>query len=201
MSRHLGPFDVILALGAAAVYAYVAWREPRRRARREIRKLKDTSLGAMKVGDRVRVTGVVAPHRKPAVAPVSGRPCVGYRLRIEMQTSQWKETFRDLVFHEECRGFTIADESGSAIVRGPFVLGVEVDSRTWTTLSPEVIGHLEKKQLFLGDAPRPEQEVYVTETILAVGDRIRVVGRVSADKRIIGDRESPVMIADAADTD
>jgi len=78
----------------------------------------------------VRLTGRVHPMGEPLKAPISQRPCVAFQLVIRMKDGQgrWAKV-QEL---EDARPFTLADESGQAVVdtaAGPFSLSL-VPSRS-----------------------------------------------------------------------
>jgi hypothetical protein len=201
-------YFLVAAVGFAS-YLHLKWRDPRRRARRAIRTLPSTPIGEIEDGARVRVTGIVAAHRETTTAPISGRPCIGYRLVVDQTTNAGPEP---VLVREQCDPFWISDGSGRALVEGPTMFGVEPDE-PWSNLPRSHHRMLEEADVSLRGSFDTFREFQYTEAILAPGDRVTVLGRahVSIDpageshghrsppmlRRLVGETREGVMIADA----
>ncbi len=208
-----GAVYLLVAAAGFASYLHLKWRDPRRRARRMIRTLRTTPIAAVADGARVRVTGIVSPQREVTTAPVSGRPCVGYRLVVDQTTNAGPEP---VLVREHCDSFWIADGSGRALVEGPSLFGVEPDE-PWSNLPQSLYRILEESDVALRGPFDTFREFRYTEAILVPGDRISVLGRASVAidpagdsmghrapptlRRIVGQRRELVMIADADEPD
>jgi len=194
-------------------YLHLKWRDPRRRARRVLRTMPSTPIARVEDGARVRVTGIVAAYRETTTAPVSGRPCIGFRLVVDQTTNAGPEP---VLVREQCDAFWIADGSGRALVEGPSLFGVEPDE-PWSNLPPSLYRMLEEAEVSLRGSFDTFREFQYTEAILAPGDRVNVIGRaqVAIDpagesqghrspptlRRIVGQRRELIMIADADEPD
>jgi hypothetical protein len=201
-------FEVVAGVLVVSGYLYARWRNPRRRARRAVERLDRTPIARVGDGTRVRISGVAAAHHETTASLISGRPCLGYRLVIEI-SAPGTQDFVEAARGEECKSFVVEDEAGRAVVEGPFVFGLDVDDSAWTDLPPAVYQILEEGKVSLTGT----QTVRFTEARLMAGDRVEVVGRaaVAIDPagrspdhrhppmlvRIAGSKEDPVMVADA----
>jgi hypothetical protein len=208
-----GAVYLLVAAAGFASYLHLKLRDPRRRARRVIRALPATAIADVEDGARVRVTGIVSAHREPTTAPVSGRPCIGFRLVVDQTTNAGSEP---VLIREHCDAFWIADGSGRALVEGPLLFGVEPDE-AWSNLPPSLNRMLEEAEVPLRGSFDTYREFQYTEAILASGDRVSVVGRASVTidpageshghrrpptlRRIVGQRREPAMVADADEPD
>jgi hypothetical protein len=188
-------FAAVVGALAMLGYAWRTWREPRRRARRALAKLKETPIAEVKEGERVRITGVVAARGKTTSSPVGRRPCVGFRLVVEQRRKRWSEAFTEIARHETYREFSVVDDSGRVVVARPYLLGTAPDEQ-WVDLTPSFFKRLEGAGGDYWGMFARDRRAYVTETALEVGDRVSVVGRVSGG-RLVGDELDPVMVADA----
>lgn len=117
-----------LALGLVAAASLVLWRSNFRRAR----AVDDTPTSRIASAHQgyVEVTGVARPEDNEVVpAPLTARPCVWYRFRIEKKGSKNK-------WVTETSGcsdapFRIHDGSGSAVVDAPQAEIIVEDGRQW----------------------------------------------------------------------
>jgi hypothetical protein len=204
-----GVFYILVAALGFASYLQIKWRDPRRRARRMIRTEVATPISELRDGARVLVTGFVASHHETMNAPVSGRPCIGYRLVVDQATNAGPDP---VLVRELCHPFWIEDGSGRALIEGPNMFGVDPEE-PWSNLPPALYRMLEEADVPLRGSFDTYREFRYTEAILAPGDRVHVLGRASVAidpagestshrippvlRRIVGHRREPVMIADA----
>ncbi len=214
MSSSLGRIiQIASGLAAIAVYGYARWRDPRRRARRALRDLIETPISAIEDGERVRVTGVVSARGETVIAPISRRPCIGYRVVVKGKPIGVRSELEDVLVREDCKEFWIDDGSGRALVERPVVIGVDADDAAWSGLPPTVYQLLEDAKVPLTGALGGDREFSYTEARLDVDDSVSVVGRASCTLdpagqarghrklptlvRITGTKAEPVMVADA----
>jgi hypothetical protein len=209
------PFFLIQVAGLIAVvaaYAAARWRDPRRRARRALSGVMDTPIGVVEDGARVRITGVVAVQRDSVMAPASRRPCVGYRLVVSVRGSAPGSELETILVRETCVPFWVQDESGRALVEGPFVLGLDPDERAYADIPPSVYAMLEEAQIPLAGLFGVDRDFQFTEARLMAGDRVDILGWASVDVdpaggpagrrklptlcRIVGTSTDPVILAD-----
>jgi hypothetical protein len=150
--------------------------DPRKRARRAFDDVPDMLIRALVDGTRARVTGTVSSLHPLRPSPVDQRPSV--RLRLQ--------GVENMVARESCQAFSISDETGTAIVEGPFMMSLDGD----------------------------RSYVRFREAMLLPGDRVTVLGTVSITidpagepsgfrdpptlRRIVGTDQEPVVLSDAA---
>ena len=159
----------------------------------------------------MKVTGVVENRGTLMASPVGGHPCIGFSLVIQAKAAaQWEE----LVRREECRSFTLTDETGTVVIDGPFRLALDVDDGAWVNLPSSVYTLLEEalgKRRAWAYAGR-DSVLRFQEALLKPGDRISVHGRPTMEldpagrgsyrdppmrDHIRGSDEDPVTVADA----
>jgi hypothetical protein len=211
MSPWLTAFELMcLALGAGG-YALGRWMDPRKRARRVLARVSDTPIRELADGDWARVTGRVAALDALAPSPITQRPCIGFRLVVETAVrNDPSNGFTPLLTRESCQPFSISDDTGTAIVEGPFLMGLDVDDSSWTDLPPTLFKLLEEV-----GAPPGVTHFRFRECWLLPGDRVTVAGAVSVGvhpageprgfreppvmRRIVGTDRAPVLLRDAVE--
>lgn len=106
----------VMALGGAAAALYVG-----RMVLRTVAPRRGAMAGASVVaiewfpdGEVGRVLGVAAALGPPLVAPLTGRPCVGYQLEVVSSDDDDRAV---LVREAAWRPFEVADPTGRALVR------------------------------------------------------------------------------------
>lgn len=208
-----GVFYLLVAGLGFASYLSIKWRDPRRRARRMMRTRASIPIGDLADGAWARVTGFVSAQHATTTAPVSGRPCIGFRLVVDQTTNAGPEP---VLVRELCHPFWIADGSGRALVEGPNMFGVDPEE-PWSNLPRTLYRMLEEAEVSVRGSFDTYREFRYTEAILAPGDRVSVLGRASVAidpageatshrqppmlRRIVGRSREPVMIADAGGPD
>ena len=218
-------------------FAFRRWRDPRNRARRVLKGVRDRRIRDLAIesvrpipirdlamegvrdtlireladGVRACVTGTVKPLQALQPSPVDQRSCIGFRSVIERAIrGDPSNGFRHVLTRESCDPFSISDESGTAIVQGPFIIDLEVDDSAWTDLPPALFRLLED-----AGVPSDTTDLRFSEAFLLPGDKVTIVGTVSVDihpageptgfreppvmRRIIGTDRTPVMLRDAVE--
>lgn len=187
------------------------WRDPRKRARRAIEGEQDTPIRELADGDFARVTGKVAALHPLQLSPVDQRPCIGFRLVVGTAIrSDPSNGFAQVLVRESCLPFSVSDETGTALVEGPFLIGLDVDDASWTALPPTLFKVLED-----AGVPSNLTNLRFSEAFLLPGDRVTVLGSVHVSvhpagkrrtfrdppmmPRIVGTAEAPVVLRDAAE--
>lgn len=100
---------------------------------RELRSAQRRPIAALPEGTRGKIVGAARRHGGELLeGPLTGRPCVYYRVRVEEATSgRNSTTWRTLIKEERGVPFVVADDSGRAIVDPMDArVSLEVDSRT-----------------------------------------------------------------------
>lgn len=208
MSR-VGIIVELIGAGLAVVGSALSWWwDPRKRARRALDGVGDTPIRELADGDWARVTGKVAALQALQPSPVNQRPCIGYRLVLDTAIrGDPANGFAHLLTRESCHPFSISDETGTAVVEGPFVLGLDFDDSSWTERSPALFKVLDDA----GISSTPTG-LRFSEAFLLPGDRVTLLGTVSLVvdpagerrgfrepplmRRIIGTERTPVMLRD-----
>ena len=200
-------------VGVGVLFGGVALRrrhDPRKRARRALEGVRDTPIRDLADGSRARVTGTVAPLHALQPSPVDQRPCIGFRLVVGTAIrGDPSNGFSQVLTRESCQPFSIADETGTAIVEGPFMIGLDVDDSSWTDLPPTLFKLLED-----AGVPSSLTNFRFSEAFLLPGDRVTVLGTVAVvfhpageprlreppmRSRIVGTDQTPVILRDAVE--
>jgi len=145
-------------------------------SRRAVAQLESTAVAALREGGPAKIRGVVSAREPLSTSPVSGRACVGYRITIHQRSEGAPAENGVLVVRREAwPSFLLTDDTGTAVVEGPFSILLDADDSAWASLPPSVYALLEEAKVPL------EKEFLFRETLLAPGDRVAVVGRPSLE--------------------
>jgi hypothetical protein len=201
----------------AALYSARALRERNRKRRGHLalRARPERPLAEIVDGELVRVRGVSLAEGS-LVAPLSGRPCIGYCVSVEERedVSGWRRIGQ----LEEFLPFRLATDGLAFHVEGPFLLALRIDTRGDRIVRPSLA---EKRVLWgTGIVPRgfpmtdlmSERELRLCEARVEQEDVIWVSGRASIGvdprgardtlrdppmKRVIrGTSDEPTVLAD-----
>jgi hypothetical protein len=115
--------------------------------------------------------------------------------------------FSHVLTRESCQPFSISDGSGSAIVEGPFTIGLDFDDSAWSDLPPALFRLLAEARV------SDTTDLRFSEAFLLPGDRVTVLGDVAVEihgrgeriglrdlpvrRRIFGADRTPVILRDA----
>lgn len=167
---------IAFALGGSTLA--IGWRTVAEMVRlRRLVRAPHVSIAAAVAGQRQRLVGVVAGGQT-LTAPLTGRPCVAYHAEVEDEEIDGAGAVRA----EDGVGFLIADDTGQALVepRGA-ELWLEQPAVAWRG----ALGARSDAELgfVVGRAGRtagwrPGMRVRCVERILAVGDRVAVIGHI-----------------------
>jgi hypothetical protein len=165
------------------VYGPRLQRAYARRPERALKRMKTTAIVALKRDEPAKITGVVSPRDDLMTSPISGHPCIGFKLVVEGNEPFLTPSSYDvmpegrhlLAQREVCGVFTLTDDTGTAVIEGPCRLGLEA---AWAALAPSVIARLVGKMgpAAPGDALRYTR-LRFQEALLLPGDRVSVGGR------------------------
>jgi hypothetical protein len=155
-------------------------------SRREIERVETTAIEALEDGELARVQGVAAAREPLLTSPISGSPCIGYRVLIERKG----HGSHPVVRREAWPPFMVEDRTGTAAVEGPFSILLDPDDAGWAPLPPTVYALLEEAHVPATDRLGRDQEFQFKETLLKVGDRVSVLGRPTLEIHPAG-RTSP----------
>jgi hypothetical protein len=146
--------------------------------RRAIARMETTPIAALHEGKRAKIRGVVSAREPLVTSPISERPCVGYRIRIDDAVEDPDLSWDPLVSREDWPSFLVADETGTVAVQGPpFEMLVDPSDRG-QNLPQTAVALLAQHDVRMRDLWRARR-FWFEETLLKVGDRVVVVGRPS----------------------
>lgn len=134
--------------------------------RRVVRHLVRRPIDELHDGDAAVVRGTASAIVPPLLAPISGRPCIGYHVRIYLQAG-----YALIVDHARCNSFEITDATGRVCVRAEgleLAVTTEPLSPAWPPLPPPL--------LLLLPAHCHGQPVRWTEGLLLEGAQVAACG-------------------------
>jgi hypothetical protein len=191
-------------------FALRRWLDPRKRKRAALEGVPETPIRDLADGTVARIAGTVAPLHALQPSPVDQRPCMGFRLVVGTAIrGDPSNGFSQVLTRESCQTFAISDETGTAIVEGPFMIDLDVDDSSWTDLPAALFRLLED-----AGVPPSTRDLRFSEAFLLPGDRVTVMGAVSVElhpageprlrdppmrRRIFGTDRTPVILRDAVD--
>lgn len=136
-----------------------------------------TPIARLVEGRPTRIVGVAEAIGPLLTTPVDPRPCIGFRLVVERRSDRSSNAaWVPVLVQEDCRSFSVQDESGLAVVEAPVVLRIDVDVGGWAGLPPEVYDLLDEAKIPLRGA-FSDPEFRFSLAVLKPGDRISVEGR------------------------
>lgn len=106
---------VLSAIGAAGLAARWVWRKARPAAR-PVGDALVTTVEWFPANEVGRLRGIARPIGAPLVAPLSGRPCVGYEVWVVDSPRQEGEPSRELFREVRWAPFLLVDSSGEAVI-------------------------------------------------------------------------------------
>src|SRR5580704_11385282 len=209
-------FDAVVFGMIVAGYVIGRWADPRRRARRALDKVGSSSIRELQEGERAHVAGIVGARGATMVSPVGQHPCIGFRLLVQSLESGAKEdTWRSVLKRAACDPFWIKDETGEAVVDGPFFIGLDPDDAAWAGLPSALYSLLEEAKVPMTGMFGRDKQFRFSEAILKAGDRIAVLGRAFYESdptgasavlrapamswHLKGSAKEPVILADVED--
>ena len=172
------------------------------RIRRALGRRPSVRISDAKDGE-VRLTGTIHPAGELLHAPVTQRPCAGYKVIVEVRATDGWERVIDL---EDARPFKLVDESGEALVdtaAGPFALALVPDRRGTNPVRQSAEGGdiravrslLNSADIATTDLMDSPKKFRYREAVLLPGRRASVGGigarEVTPDGQRTGRREPP----------
>lgn len=108
---------IAIAVAGVAAVAIVVSRVLSKEAqvRRGLARLPTIAVRAVKPGQEAKVEGKVRYHEVPLEAPLSGRRCAFYAVRVEVHTEG--KGWMPLILEEKGEDFWIEDDTGKLLVR------------------------------------------------------------------------------------
>ncbi|MFK8001795.1 MAG: hypothetical protein AB8H86_19525 [Polyangiales bacterium] len=147
-------FQFAVMLIGVAVIGLIYYFGAERRLKRRLRKLPiSSSIALTPENQDVRVSGMLAyvEGKAPLTAPISGRPCVAWRVLVEVKKSNGKSSsWHKVVDESDSTDFALEDESGRAIVDGSALsLALDFDASDSSDMfndgSPELMTFLQTR--------------------------------------------------------
>lgn len=176
-----------IAIPAAGlvVFALIYYFGADRRLKRRLMKLPiSRSIADTPENEDVRVSGTLAylEGKAPLIAPISSRPCVAWRVIVEVKKSNGKSSSWHKVIEEsDSTDFALEDESGRAIVDATALsLALDFDasgkSDMFTEGSPELMAFLRTHDVKTHGLLL-KRTLRAREGALEVGETVTVGGR------------------------
>ncbi|HXU03974.1 MAG TPA: hypothetical protein VN903_23590 [Polyangia bacterium] len=194
--------DVVVVAASAIPLIVVgldraAARRRRRAARRELLRVAEVPIAAIKDGDIVRIKGRAAARESLRTSPVSRRPCIAYRLTVYYRDGI-NQAWRQVVEDDGFSSFTVADDSGQASVDPSFEIRLDpYRESSVPAASPMLASLLATGGVTASEVFGAKRQFRYVEIILRPGDKIIAVGRatIEIDRawRAASHREPPVM--------
>jgi len=176
----------------AGLIAWAFWNSSAARLKRAMRDMPRTTVAAAPRRALVKLVGRVRLSGQPLRAPVTGRPCTFYHVRIVRSRRDWDEDAfgrsrletRWVVVHDDVErsSFLLEDESGVAkvVLDAPEVLILRAETAGAglpRPLTPELRAYLDGRGLTSLRA----HSLRFEERILAEGDQVAVLGWTSVE--------------------
>ena len=165
---------------AAVVAAKFVDRRRRGAARRQLMRAPETPIALVKDGDRVRLKGQAVPRGPLRTAPVSQRPCIGYRVVLNYD-DLGGSGFRRAVEDEAFDSCLLSDATGEAILHAPFEIRLRPDKMRFEDHPAGLFDLLKRKGIAVRDGFGRERHFQYVETVLLPGDEIIAVGRATIE--------------------
>jgi hypothetical protein len=188
MSGHAMELLITAVLLPVAYVAYRVWVVPyrRRASLRALRQMSETPIAGVKNGANVRIRGRAVARSASRSSPISRRACIGFRVIIESHRIGSEDDWHHVIEREEFGPFVLRDDTGDAVLHGPFDIVLDpYDART-ENHPPELFDFLERE----GEVVRGRRFRYV-ETILMAGDEITAAGLATIEPDPAGYAPSP----------
>jgi hypothetical protein len=192
---------------AVVVVGYAVWLQPRRRARRLLRRATARPIGTIKHGEWAKITGVASALDPLLTSPLGEHECIGFRLDIERVDGANPTVFE----RQACGAFSITDDTGKVDLEGPFLFGLDAEG-DYSTMRPRLLALLEAAGTS-APALASYRSFAFREALLKPGDQVTVVGQAFLEPdaraygvgtrspplvlRMTGSGAAPVVIADA----
>ena len=138
------------AVGLGVLIYRVAF-SPRARGGRRLERTPHTPIAEAPMGEPIKIVGRVRFVGEPLRAPMSGRPCVCWHVRVQearqgAQGGSWNVVIDEV----EGQDFMLEDDTGIAVVRGVLPEATLVQSGSWSDnytddFPPEVEKFLEDR--------------------------------------------------------
>jgi hypothetical protein len=159
---------------------------PKRRARRALRRLPLTPIADAAAGAWVRVGGTVEVLGAPLRAPLSGRACAYYEVRVEQKISAGRSTrWITRAAEADGREFAVRDAGGRAIVRlreAELALVDDIDRRSglWREPTPDLEAFLAARGI-AGKGRWSNPTLRYREAVLEPGEVVGIAGLASRE--------------------
>jgi hypothetical protein len=151
--------------------------------RRHLRKMPPVRIADFPTAGGARVTGNVIGTTAPLVAPLSGRPCVAWRVEVDQYRSNGKSgSWRRLIRQEKTTPFTLDDGSGKALVllEADARMALNKDGRyrsgTFNDATPELEAFLSSHGLSSQDFFGFNKKLRYREGVVEEGEQVVISG-------------------------
>jgi hypothetical protein len=130
----MGVLAVGLCVGTYALQV-VRERNRKRRGHRSLQARPERRPAEVADGELVRVRGLSVAEQS-LVAPLSGRPCIGYCVALEERLDF---SWRRIAQREDFLPFRLAADGVSFEVEGPFLVALKIDTRGERLVTPSPV--------------------------------------------------------------
>lgn len=175
-------FALFALLGCGVMFAAWYYSEAQR-VKRGLAAAQSKTVSALREGDLVRVAGTLRLGPRALTAPLSGRRCALFLVRVREKKGK---SSAEIIRESEGVEFTLEDGSGAVLVRPErFELALVDDheqrSGTWNDASPAVANYLASK----GQSPETSlgfnRGLSFYEAVLEEGERVAVLAAVTRE--------------------
>lgn len=193
---------LLVAVPAVLMLALVLIERPRQ-LHQELQSVPLLAAGELREG-MYRVMGRARRGRPLLVAPVSGRPCLAWRLVVERSpaihagATQRLRRRRVAIDMRACGEFWIEDETGRAAVQpgAHFALAMQAGQRAvrgrWSQLPPQVRAEIQRQREATGAVtsvwdPHPGATARFTELAIEENETLSIGGEVGRELHPLGE--------------
>ena len=175
---------IILVIGVIVFFGY--YFSTKQVVLRKLSKIPFKSVGGIKTNELTKVSGKALHVKEPLIAPLSGRKCVFYTIKIEKRVSTGKSSHWKTVINEERTQEFFIDNRGDFVIVRPtqspknyksyLVKDVKTSSGTFKDPTPEFESLLRQYNIdpvnFLG----LNKVLRYKEGVIEIGENITVAG-------------------------
>ncbi|HXU03743.1 MAG TPA: hypothetical protein VN903_22410 [Polyangia bacterium] len=197
--------ETLLVLGGLFVVALIAQlvsgHEKTTMARLRLTEVPETAIAAIKDGTRVRIKGRLVAREALRTSPISYNECIGFRLTVDVHVGAGEDddvekAWKTVVEEDDVPTFVVADETGEAVLHGPFELILAPFQDGGNDLPTAVREALVRANVSREGFFGWDKHFRWFETILVPGDEIVAIGHATMEidpaRRSPSHRDPPV---------
>lgn len=174
----MGETLVIVTICAAVIAIALRYSPLHARLKRELRAAPTVKIGELAQGQTARVVGRAHRLDSDLVAPLTGRTCVYYVVRVDREVGD--DGWQQVIYEEQGVPFVVEDDTGRAIVEvygAQMALDFDSRDRTGTWNAPD-----ETQAALLAKYGEPERGLVFRarhryrEAVIEIGETVAVLG-------------------------